>query len=44
MSRVYENMFKIYNTRLAKVEEELLFIEAKNVLKGRDVPKKERSK
>jgi len=38
-TRVYENMFQIYNKRLAKVEEELLFMEAKNALKGRKVPK-----
>jgi hypothetical protein len=39
-TRVYENTFKIYNKRLTKVEEELLFMEAKRFLKGKDVPKK----
>ena len=43
-TRVYENMFKIYNTRLAKVEEELLFMEARSALKGRPVPKAKRIK
>ncbi len=38
-TRVYENMFKIYNTRLAKVEEELLFMEAKSFIKGKNLPK-----
>jgi len=38
-TRVYENMFKIYNTRLAKVEEEMIFLETKHFMKGRKVPK-----
>jgi hypothetical protein len=43
-TRVYENMFRIYNTRLTKVEEELLFMEAKKFIKGKNVPKGKRIK
>jgi hypothetical protein len=39
-TRVYENMFRIYNARLARVEEELLFLEAKQFLKRKDIPSK----
>jgi hypothetical protein len=39
-TRVYENMFRIYNARLARVEEELLFLEAKQFIKAKNVPYK----
>jgi hypothetical protein len=39
-TRVYENMFRIYNARLARVEEELLFLEAKQFIRGKGLPSK----
>ena len=39
-TRVYENMLKIYSTRIVEIEEKLVYLEAKQLLHNKYFPKK----
>ena len=39
-TRVYENMLKIYSTRIVEIEEKLVYLEAKQILHKKYFPKK----